>query len=257
MFMMTSFLFSPLEQFNVVAMLPFKLSAFFSSSALYIFTNSNILLLLIFFFFFSVVSFALIQVTTAIFTPVISLVGSYYSFVISLLKENFSQKNFYFFPYIFSLFSFLLLANLFGMVPYSFALTSHLIITLALSFLTFFSSIYICIATHGWYFFSLFLPSGAPVALIPFLIILELISFCARLFSLAIRLFANIMSGHTLLKILASFVWLLFINISLLSLAPFIVIVAVSFLEFGIAALQAYVFTVLSCIYLNEALVLH
>ena len=111
---------------------------------------------------------------------------------------------------------------------------------------------------HGLSFFDLFLPNGAPFALAPFLVVVEIISFIARLFSLAIRLFANIMSGHTLLKILAGFGWILLIKLaSLLGFVPVIVVFVITGLEIVIAFLQAYVFTVLSAIYLNEALQLH
>jgi F-type H+-transporting ATPase subunit a len=220
---------SPLEQFNVFSFFIGKLPIFMKNGWVYLFTNVTLTFALLGIFLFFVF-FILISPKFAIFNLFIMFVSSYYGFCITLLKENFTKKGLFFFPYVFSLFSFLLLANLFGMVPYSFAITSHLIITLFLSFITFFTSVYLCVHIHGTKFFSLFLPAGAPFILIPFLIILELISFSARLFSLAIRLFANIMSGHTLLKILASFVWLLFIKASLLFAVPFIVILAVSFL---------------------------
>jgi ATP synthase subunit 6 len=115
----------------------------------------------------------------------------------------------------------------------------------------------VCVYCHGLDFFSLFLPSGSPVPLIPLLVVLELLSFVARLFSLAIRLFANIMSGHTLLNILAGFGWLLAVKLSLIAFFPVLIVFLVSFLEIGISILQAYVFCVLSSIYLYEALFLH
>jgi F-type H+-transporting ATPase subunit a len=142
-------------------------------------------------------------------------------------------------------------------VPYSFAITSHIAITLFLSFLTFFTCVVVCFYRHGLDFFSLFLPSGSPVPLIPLLVVLELLSFIARLFSLAIRLFANIMSGHTLLNILAGFGWILATKLSLIFVFPVLIVFLVSFLEIGISILQAYVFCVLSSIYLYEALFLH
>jgi ATP synthase subunit 6 len=154
--------------------------------------------------------------------------------------------------------SFLLVANLLGMIPYSFALTSHFAITLFLSFLTFFCGVALGFQKHGVHFFSLFLPNGAPFLLAPFLIAVEIISYVARLFSLAIRLFANIMSGHTLLKILAGFGWVLIVyTTSLLGIVPVLVVFVITGLEIVIAFLQAYVFTVLSSIYINEALQLH
>jgi ATP synthase subunit 6 len=247
---------SPLEQFDVLALVALRVPLGFHNMWLYFATNAFFMLFVIILTMFST-ALVLVLLRTPILVSVSILVANYFEFCMSLLKENFTRRGLFFFPYISALFTFLLLANLFGMVPYSFALTSHLILTLAVSFFTFFASVYLCFSIHGLNFFSLFLPAGAPFPLVPFLVVLELISYIARLFSLAIRLFANIMSGHTLLKILASFVWLLAINVSGSFLAPFGIILAVSFLEIGIAMLQAYVFTVLSCIYLNEALVLH
>jgi ATP synthase subunit 6 len=247
---------SPLEQFNVVNYTLLQGPLTLHNIHFYLLTNVNLTVLLITIVVLFVCVF-LFSSLSLIFNLILLLFSYYYSFCVTLLKENFTRRGLYFFPYVFSLFNILLLANLFGMVPYSFALTSHLVVTLFLSALTFVSSVILCIRLHGWHFFSLFLPAGSPFLLMPFLVILELISFSARLFSLAIRLFANIMSGHTLLKILASFVWLLLIKTSLLFAIPFLVIFTVSFLEIGIAMLQAYVFAVLSCIYLNEAIILH
>ncbi len=144
------------------------------------------------------------------------------------------------------------------MIPYSFAVTSHLIFTLFYSFCVFFSATYFGLFFYGVYFFNLFFPPGAPFILAPFLITIELVSYTARLFSLAIRLFANIMSGHTLLKILASFTSLLFqAGSGVLMLIPFIIISLVIGLETIIGGLQAYVFTTLTSIYLNESFYLH
>jgi ATP synthase subunit 6 len=144
------------------------------------------------------------------------------------------------------------------MIPYSFAITSHFIGTFFFCFLTFFSVILIGFQQHGINFLSLFVPNGAPFLLLPFLIIIEIISFFARLFSLAIRLFANIMSGHTLLKILAGFAWILCFQLqSLLFIIPLLIVFIITGLEIIIAFLQSYVFSILTSIYINEALVLH
>jgi ATP synthase subunit 6 len=207
---------------------------------------------------FSVVFLISVKKHNKVFTPFLIVFNNYYSFVITIIRENFIKKGFFFFPYLFLLMSFLLVANLLGMIPYSFALTSHFAITLFLSFLTFFCGVALGFQKHGVHFFSLFLPNGAPFLLAPFLIAVEIISYVARLFSLAIRLFANIMSGHTLLKILAGFGWVLIVyTTSLLGIVPVLVVFVITGLEIVIAFLQAYVFTVLSSIYINEALQLH
>jgi len=247
-------MFSPLEQFLVV---PLTSLTFFNTNVSY-FLISNFTLMLAIVVFISSIGYNLNGSSGKIFTNFSLFLNDYYTFIITIIRENFVKRGFYFLPYLFVLISFLLIANLLGMVPYSFALTSHFAITLFLSFLSFFSSLIVGFQRHGLSFFDLFLPNGAPFALAPFLIVVEIISFIARLFSLAIRLFANIMSGHTLLKILAGFGWILLIKLaSLLGFVPVIVVFVITGLEIVIAFLQAYVFTVLSAIYLNEALQLH
>lgn len=248
--------FSPLEQFYLLP-LPLSVNIFrLGNFALLLFSNFTYMLFTVIFFFFLFIIAA--PRRHGPFTVIFYLMNTFYTFLVTILNENISKKSFYFLPFLFVLFFFLVSANLFGMIPYSFALTSHFAITLFLSFLTFFSAVVLGFQQHGLKFFGLFLPNGAPFVLAPFLILVELISFFARLFSLAIRLFANIMSGHTLLKILAGFAWILGAQLgSLLFFVPFIVVLVITGLEIVIAFLQAYVFTVLSSIYLNEALILH
>lgn len=240
---------SPLEQFNLVAFGP-------SWWGCYFFSNFFFTLVLISFFWLVLLAHSVTK-SPLIGSSIFFFFSLYFSFCLTFVRENILKKMFFFFPYLFVLFSFLVSANLFSLVPFSFAVTSHISITLFLSFVIFFTCVVLALYRHGLEFFSLFLPSGAPFLLIPLLVGLELISYSARLFSLAIRLFANIMSGHTLLNILSGFAWLLFIKASFIGLFPFLVVFLVSFLEIGISVLQAYVFCVLSAIYLYEALVLH
>jgi len=146
------------------------------------------------------------------------------------------------------------------MIPYSFTVTSHIAVTLALATMAFVGINVIGIRTHGFHMLSLFLPSGAPIALAPLLIAIEVVSYSFRVISLALRLFANMMSGHCLLKILAGFAWTMFSAggiLSVIHIMPLLVIFAIIGLELSIAFLQAYVFTVLLCIYLNDAISLH
>lgn len=154
--------------------------------------------------------------------------------------------------------------NLIGIVPYAFTVTSHIIITLALSTF-FFGGINVrAILANPIKFLGLFLPSNVPLGIVPFLVLIEIVSYIARLFSLAIRLFANIIAGHTLLKILISFTFVIIFEISKvnwlflpLSLLPFLVVVLITFLEVAIAILQAYVFLVLLCLYIKDFYVNH
>lgn len=244
---------SPLEQFTVISVF----SSSFSLLEVFFFTNLACMFAILFLFWVILTKLFGSVCRPVLVSAFLFFFAQYFLFCVTFVKENLSRKAFYFFPYLFVLFSFLVTANLFSLVPYSFAVTSHISITLFLSFITFFTCIVLCIYRHGLDFFSLFLPSGSPLPLIPLLVILEIISFLARLFSLAIRLFANIMSGHTLLNILAGFGWILATKLSLIFIFPVLVVFLVSFLEVGISILQAYVFCVLSAIYLYEALFLH
>lgn len=155
----------------------------------------------------------------------------------------------------------LVFCNLIGMIPYSFTITSAFSITLFLSLGFFIGVNIIGCLIHGTDILNLFLPGGAPLPIVPFLIIIEIISYFARIFSLSIRLFANMMSGHTLLKILIGFSWNMFNCgsklIILLALIPFFIVFVITGLELAIAFLQAYVFTVLICIYLNDVFAFH
>jgi F-type H+-transporting ATPase subunit a len=181
----------------------------------------------------------------------------FYLTICRIIGDLLIQKKgkLFFFPILFRLFFCLLIGNLIGLIPYSFALTSHFALTFLLSFIFFYSILFIGIYYHGSQVLNIFLPSDTPLFIIPLLVIIEIISYFARLFSLAIRLFANVTAGHILLKILAWFIFLLS-NIFFLSICGFFLISILWVLEFFICISQAYVFLILICIYLNEILVL-
>lgn len=181
-------------------------------------------------------------------------------FIKNIVSENINEKQAIYFPFILTYFILILSYNLLGMIPYSFTVSSHLVVTLYLALAAFIGINIIAVKKNNLAIFNLFLPKGVPLFIIPFLIIIELISYIARVFSLAIRLFANMMSGHTLLKILAGFSWSILNSgdfLLIFSFLPTLVIIAVSFLEVAIAFLQAYVFVILLCIYINDILHLH
>jgi len=177
------------------------------------------------------------------------IVEEYFKFVRSIVKEQAANEGLKFLPLFFTTFTFILFSNFLGLLPLSATITAHLSITafLALSFNLFF--FFYGLSLHGLKFFNLFLPKGSPLILLPIIFIIEIISYSLRTISLSVRLFANMMAGHTLLHILASFI---FVSSSLW-IIPFILVIAVTLLEIGIAFLQAYVFLVLLCIYFNEA----
>jgi F-type H+-transporting ATPase subunit a len=185
---------------------------------------------------------------------------SSYATLHSMVKEQIGSANEIYVPFIYSLFFFILLANLVGNVPYSFAFTSSAIVAMGLSVMIFLGVTILGFMRHGIHFFSFFVPAGTPLALVPLLALIELISYFARAFSLGVRLFANIVAGHTLLKILSGFLYpaltsgILLFFVTLLPMAIFIALVG---LEIAVSLIQAYVFTILTCSYLKDAIELH
>jgi ATP synthase subunit 6 len=180
----------------------------------------------------------------------------FYSFLASAAKQQLGFQGQQFFVFIFVLFLFILVSNIIGMVPFSFTITSHIFQTFSLGLSVTIAITIIGFFYHGLHFFSLFLPQGAPKILAPLLVFIEVVSYVSRAFSLSIRLFANMMSGHTLLNIMTGFILKMFSKsffLMLVSLIPFFIISAIILLELGIAVLQAYVFVILFCIYLNDA----
>ena len=184
-----------------------------------------------------------------------------YATVHSIVTGQINEKNGQaYFPFMFVIFMFILVNNLIGLVPYSFAPTSHFILTFSLSFTIVLGATILGFSKHGLKFFSLFVPSGCPLALLPLLVIIEFISYLARNVSLGLRLAANILSGHMLLSILSGFTYNIMtsgIIFFILGLLPLAFIIAFSGLELGIAFIQAQVFVVLSCSYIKDALELH
>src|SRR5919107_1028564 len=185
-----------------------------------------------------------------------SLAEMSYEFVADTVRSSAGEEGMRFFPFVFSLFMFILILNLFGMVPYGFTVTSHIIITFALAALVIGTVIVYGLMKHGTHFFGLFVPSGVPVWLLPLLVAIEVISFISRPLSLSVRLFANMLAGHIALKIFAGFVATLLTAgfWSILAPLPLALTVALTALEVLVAVLQAYVFAVLTSIYLNDAL---
>jgi len=184
-----------------------------------------------------------------------------YVFLRDLLKEQVGDSGMPYFPIIFTIFVFILNVNLIGMMPLGFTATSHFVITFGLSVPVFIGVTIIGFLHHGIHFLSFLLPPGAPLVLAPMLVVLEFVSYNFRAISLGVRLFANMMAGHTLVIIIAGFAHTLLghsdLSFNLIGVIPFAVVWALIGLELGVAALQAYVFTILTCIYLNDAIALH
>ena len=177
-----------------------------------------------------------------------------YNFISKMISDTAGKKAKPYFPFIFSLFIFVLFCNMVGMLPYSFTVTSHIIVTLAFAMFIFIGVTILGFVIHGFKYLKIFVPSGVPVVLLPIIMIIEIISYLSRPVSLSVRLFANMMAGHTMLKVFGGFV----ISLGLVAgWLPLTFSVALTGLEILVAFLQAYVFAILTCIYLNDALNLH
>jgi F-type H+-transporting ATPase subunit a len=177
-----------------------------------------------------------------------------YNFIAKMISDTAGTKAKPYFPFIFSLFMFVLFCNMLGMLPYSFTVTSHIIVTLIMAIFIFIGVTVIGFMKHGFGYLKLFVPSGVPMVLLPLITVIEIISYLSRPVSLSVRLFANMMAGHTMLKVFGGFV----ISLGMLGgWLPLGFSVALTGLEILVAFLQAYVFAILTCIYLNDALNLH
>ena len=181
-----------------------------------------------------------------------------YEFVASTVRSNAGTEGMKFFPLIFSLFMFICVSNLVGIIPYTFTVSSHIIITVALALLVFFTVLIYGVYKNGLKFFSIFVPSGVPMYILPLVVFIEVFSFFLRPVSHSVRLFANMLAGHIALKVFAGFVAMLGVSLGAIGwiggVAPLALTVALYALELLVAFLQAYVFAILTCIYLNDAI---
>lgn len=249
---------NPMEQFVVKPALGMDHPLFQLAGHPIYFTNQSLLMVIV---VVAAALFLTLAVKPGRLVPTYgqSMAEMSYEFVANMIHSATGQDGLKFFPFVFSLFIFVLFCNFFGMIPGSFTVTSQIAVTLALACLVILTVIIVGFAKHGIGFLKLFVPH-APWYLLILLVPIEVISFLTRPISLSVRLFANMLAGHTLLQVFGGFVILLGGAggvLSLLSVAPMALIVAIMLLEFLVAFLQAYVFAILTCIYLNEALHLH
>nr|YP_009500444.1 ATP synthase F0 subunit 6 [Gracilariopsis heteroclada]AXE43606.1 ATP synthase F0 subunit 6 [Gracilariopsis heteroclada] len=245
---------SPLEQFEIVTLIPLT---FFGLNI----SVTNSVLFMIFAFLVASFWISLSFYKNNLIPNNWQLIKEMiYNITASIVQDNLGPKGEFYFPFIFTLHLFLLFCNLIGMIPYSFTVTSHITFTFGLALSIFVGINIIGIQTHGFKFFALFLPRGVPLPIVPLLITIEFLSYIVKVFTLSIRLFANMTSGHTLLKIIAGFAWTMLSAGGLLGvfhIIPLGLLLALIGLELAIAGLQAYVFTLLTCIYLNDVLEFH
>lgn len=239
---------SPLKQFEVSPIVPLEVAGYDVS-----FTNSSLWMCLAV-AAISVLFIAGTRKKALIPGRLQALTEMSYDFIAKMMKENVGSEGRPYFPFIYSLFMFILFGNLMGMIPYSFTFTSHIIVTFALAFLVFLGVTIIAICKHGIKFLTYFMPQGVSLFMAPLLVPIELLSYFTRPVSLAIRLFANMMAGHTMLKVFAGFT----VGLGVLGgWAPLGINVVLTGFEILVACIQAYVFTILTCIYLHDALHLH
>lgn len=238
---------SPLHQFVIKTLIPIQVGGVDLS-----FTNSALFMLISVVAIFCLFSLSLQKKA---FQPgrMQSLAELTLKFIQNMVHENIGAEGKKFLPFVLSLFLFILLGNLFGMLPYGYTFTSQIILTFGLAMLVFFTVTIVGFARHGMKFFSYFLPAGTPVLLAPLLIVIELISYLSRPISLSIRLFANMMAGHTMLKVFALFT----ISLGVFGFSTILANILLIGFELLVAFLQAYVFSVLTCLYLKDAVHLH
>ncbi|MEJ6673596.1 MAG: F0F1 ATP synthase subunit A [Alphaproteobacteria bacterium] len=245
---------SPVEQFTIKILFALNLFGYDVS-----FTNSSLFMVLT---VLASIAFLALAIRPAALIPgrMQGLAEMLYEFVVDMVRSNVGNDGRPYFPVIFTLFMFVLFSNLLGLIPYSYTTTSQIVVTFALALAIFVGVTLIALVKHGFHFFSFFVPSGAPKALIPFLVVIEVISYFVRPVSLSVRLFANMLAGHTMLKVFAGLAVMIASAggvAAVGSVLPLIAIIGLTGLEVLVAVLQAYVFTILTCMYLNDALHLH
>jgi len=248
--------FSPLEQFELVVYIPFIVDSFFDFS----FTNSALAIFLS--FISTVILIKAVGKGFVVPSRWQSILEEFYLIVFGIIQNVLSRKHAVkFFPIVLTFAIVIFICNLLGMAPYSFAITSHLVVTIFLALTIFIPITFLGIRTHKIRFWGFFLPAGCPLLLVPLLVPIELVVYCFRVISLSVRLFANIMAGHILLKVLAGFAWGMFQGSDIflfgLHIVPVFVVFGLFGLELGVAFIQTYVWTMLLCIYLNDAINLH
>jgi F-type H+-transporting ATPase subunit a len=241
----------PLHQFEIKTLVPISIAGFDVS-----FTNSSLWMAIA-----VVAAYLLIMAGTRQHAMVPgrlqSVVELMYEFVAGIIRDSAGKEGLRFFPVIFTLFIFILLGNMLGMIPGSFTFTSHIIVTFVMALAVFVGVTVLGFVIHGAHFLKFFVPHGAPKAMIPLLVPIEILSYCVRPISLSVRLFVNMMAGHTMMKVFAAFVVSLGSYFVVPGIAPLAITVALYGFEFAVAFLQAYIFTVLTCIYLNDAIHMH
>jgi F-type H+-transporting ATPase subunit a len=242
----------PLEQFSIEPLVPLHIGHYdlsFSNSSLFMVLAAALLTLMM-----------TVAVKRGALVPgrLQSMAELSFEFIATMVRDNAGPEARRFVPFVFTLFMFILLGNLLGMIPYSFTYTSHIIVTFAMALTVFILVTILGIVRHGTHFFSLFVPPGVPGVLLPVLVPIEVLSYLTRPISLSVRLFANMMAGHTMMAVFAGFAVSMGVALGWVTgLAPLLLVIALTGFEILVAVLQAYVFAILTCLYLRDAIELH
>ncbi len=241
---------NPIEQFELHRIFPLEINGIETS-----FTNASLFMLLA---ALGVVALMVLATSRQAIVPgrIQSLAEMLYEFVANMVRQTAGKEGMKFFPFVFSLFSFILISNLIGLVPYTYSVTSQIVVTFAFAALVLMLVVVFGVYRNGFGFLKLFVPHGVPLPVLVVLVPIEIISFLSRPISLSVRLFANILAGHITLAVFGGFVVLLLASNgwSFLAPVPLLAIVALYALELLVACLQAFVFSVLTCVYLNDAI---
>jgi len=240
----------PIHQFDIHTIIPIKLFGWDVS-----FTNSSLYMVLA---VLLIAGFYMVSMRARSLVPtrIQSVAEISHEFVAGMLRDSAGHSGMKYFPFVFSLFMFIFAANMLGMIPGAFTVTSHIVVTAALAALVFLTVLIVGFAKNGIRFLKLFVPEGVPILILPLVVLIEIISFLSRPVSHSVRLFANMLAGHITLKVFGGFVVMLLSagTFAALSPLPLLMAVALTALEVLVAFLQAYVFTMLTCMYLNDAL---
>lgn len=251
-------MYTPLDQFKILSLISLKVFKLDFSI-----TNMLIMLIVMLFFFINLIKFITNAFSSSLFIIPNNwqfLIETSYKITLKLLFDNLNKNGEIYFPFVSLIFLFILFCNLMGLIPYSFTCTSHLIVTFSISFSVFLGINIIGYKKYQLKLFSLFIPSNTSVFLALILVPIEFISYIAKPISLGVRLFINLMAGHTLLKVIVGFSWSMLVLediVTLIHFIPLLILIVLIVLELSVAMIQAYVFTILTCIYLNDSINLH
>lgn len=244
---------STFEQFEIFRLIPIHPFGNLDLS----FTNSSLFLIIALFIINSLINNNIKNLVPGRWQSVVEIL---YESILNMVKENIGNVGLKYFPFIFSLFLLIAVLNVVGIVPYTFTPTAHIVVTFGLSLSIWIACTILGLINFNSNFFAMFMPAGSPMALAPFLVVIELVSYSAKAITLGVRLAANLTAGHLLFAILAGFTWKMLIAgglVSLLSIFPMLIVIFITILEIAVALIQAYVFCLLTTTYLNDTVHLH